>query len=103
MSHNRQAHPPHFLPLLVINRSTPRALVYGPLRFGGMKIVEESSLQDQWGLHYLIRSLRWDKTTAKDIRTVLNAFQLVPGFVCHALESLDIPITYLPSVWLPHL
>ena len=92
-----------FLPLLVINRSTSRALVHGPLQFGGMKIVKQSSFQDQWGLHYLILSLRWDITTAKDICTILNAYQLVSGFVCHVFESPDIPITYLPLGWLLHL
>ena len=40
---------------------------------------------------------------AKDIRTVLNAFQLVSGLICHVFESLDIPITYLPTGWLPRI
>ena len=47
-----------------------------------MKVVKQSVLQDQWGLSYLIQSLRWDKTMAKDIRTYLDAYQLVSGFVC---------------------
>ena len=58
---------------------------------------------DQWGLHYLIQSLKWDRTTAKDIRTVLNTFQLISGFVCHIFESPDLPITYLPTGWIPHI
>ena len=68
-----------------------------------MKIVKQSSLQDQWGLHYLIQSLCWDKTIAKDIHAILNAYQLVSGFVCHIFESPHIPIAYLPTGWLPHL
>ena len=71
-----------FLPLLTINRGTSPALVHGPLQFWGMKVVKQSVLQDQWGLSYLIQSLRWDKTMAKDIRTYLDAYQLVSGFVC---------------------
>ena len=40
---------------------------------------------------------------AKDIRTILNAYQRVFGFACHVFESPDIPITYLPTGWLPHI
>ena len=39
----------------------------------------------------------------KDIRTILNTYQLISGFVCHVFESTDIPITYLPTGWLPHI
>ena len=40
----------------------------------------------------------------KDIRTILNIYKLVFGFVCHnVFESPDIPITYLPTGWLPHI
>ena len=93
-----------FLPLLLIDRSIPQTLVHGPLQFGGVKVVKQFSLsQDQWGFHYFIQSLRQDKTTAKAIHTVLNALQLVSGFTNHAFESPDIPITYLPPGWLPHI
>ena len=68
-----------------------------------MKVVKQYDLQDQWSFHYLIQSIRWDKTMAKDIHTVLNAFQLVSGFVCHIFESPDIPTTYLLPGWLPHI
>ena len=40
---------------------------------------------------------------AKDIRTILNAYQRVFGFACHVFESPDIPITYLPTGWIPHI
>ena len=35
-----------FLPLLIINQSTPRVLVHAPLQFGGMKVVKQSALPD---------------------------------------------------------
>ena len=38
-----------FLPIMKINRSTPRALVHGPLQYGGMDIPRHQSLQDEWG------------------------------------------------------
>ena len=31
-----------FLPLMVINRSIPRAIVHGPLQYGGMAIIKHS-------------------------------------------------------------
>jgi hypothetical protein len=83
-----------FLPLLVINRSMPRAVVHGPIQYGGINLVKHSSLQDQWGLHYFIQCLRWDDITARDIITVLDAFQLVSGFVTPVLSSPAIPIDY---------
>ena len=68
-----------------------------------MKVVKQSALQDQWRIHYIIQSLRWDKMMARDIRTILNAFQLVSRFVCHVFKSPDMPITYLPTGWLPYI
>ena len=41
-----------FLPLMVINRSTPRALVHGPIQYGGMDIMKHEALQDEWGMHF---------------------------------------------------
>ena len=44
------------LPLMKINLSTPRALVYGPLQYSRMDIVNHSILrdqvQDQWAYYY---------------------------------------------------
>ncbi|KAL7536722.1 hypothetical protein ACHAWF_007008 [Thalassiosira exigua] len=68
-----------FLPLLKVNRKMPRAVVHGPLQYGGMNILKHSALQDQWGLHYFVQSLRWDKIVANDILTVLDAYQQVSG------------------------
>jgi hypothetical protein len=92
-----------FLGPLKINRSTPRALVHGPIQLGGMVIVKQQALQDQWGLHHFVQTLRWDKIPAQDLITVLNAFQLASGFVTPVLESPDIPIDYLGIGWIPHI
>ncbi|KAL7532798.1 hypothetical protein ACHAXR_004901 [Thalassiosira sp. AJA248-18] len=70
-----------FLPLLVINRSTPRAVVHGPIQYGCMNIFKHCALQDEWGLHFLIQTLQWDKITANDVVTVLDSYQLATGFV----------------------
>jgi len=92
-----------FLPLMNINRSTPRALVHGPLQFGGMNILQHQVLQDQWNLQYFIQSLRWDKIIAQDIIIVLDAFQLVSGFVSPVLSCPGIDIDYLSHGLIPHI
>ncbi len=92
-----------FLPLMKINRSTPRDLVHGPLQFGGMNILKHQVLQDQWNLQYFIQSLRWDKIIAQDIITVLDDFQLVSCFVSPVLSCPDIDIDYLSRGLIPHI
>ena len=92
-----------FLPLLKINRNTPRAVVHGPLQYGGMNIDSHSSLQVQWGLHYQVQTLRWDSVTANDVLTTLDAFHLISGFVTPVLSSPAIKIDYVGIGWLPHV
>ena len=81
----------------------PRTIVHGPLQYGGMNILKHSALQDQWGLHYFVQSLRWDKIVANDILTVLDAYQQVSGFVSPVFEAVEQDIDYLANGWIPHL
>ena len=92
-----------FLPLLIVNRSTPRAVVHGPTQYGGMNIVKHMALQDQWGLHYFVQSLCWDDIIANDIITVLDAYQLVSGFVTPVLETPDVKLDYVGVGWINHI
>ena len=78
-------------------------MVHGPLQYGGMNIDSHSSLQDQWGLHYLVQTLRWDNITANNVITTLDVFQLVSGFVTPVLSSPAIEIDYVRIGWLPHV
>ena len=43
------------------------------------------------------------KTTATNILVIFDDYQLVSGFVCHVLESPDIPINYIDQGWIPHI
>ena len=79
----------------------PRAVVHGPLQYGGMNIVKHSALQDEWGLQYFFQSLQCDKTNATNILVILDAYQLFSGFVCHVLESPDISINYVDRGCIP--
>ena len=87
-----------FLPLMKINHRTPRALVHGPLQYGGMDIVKHSALQDQWGLYYFVQTLRWDDIIAND------AYQLASGFVSCVMMIPTIQIMYFGAgCWILHL
>ena len=92
-----------FLPSLKVNRSSPRAMVHGPIQYGGMGIVRQEALQDQWGLHNFVQTLRWDKIPAQDLTRALDAFQVASGFVTPVLASPDISIDYLGIGWIPHI
>ena len=84
-----------FLPLLTVNRSTPRAIVHGTLQYGGMTLLKSLTLQDQWGLHYFIQTIRWNQITAQDVLTALDAFQLASGFAAPVMESPELVIDYI--------
>ena len=84
-----------FLPLLVVNRSSPRAMVHGPIQYGGMGIQKHSAGQDKWGIHYMLQTLRWNKEPAQHVLAVLNTFQQASGFVSKVLTCPEIPIDYV--------
>ena len=92
-----------FLPLLKINRSSPRTMVHGPIQFGGMSMLKHSALQDEWGIHNAVMTLRWDDITARDMLTVIDAYQLVSGFITPVLRSPAIPIDYVGQGLIAHL
>ena len=68
-----------------------------------MDILKHSALQAQWGLHYMVQSLRWDDILVNDIITTLDAHQLASGFVANIMMIPQIQINYLNVGWLPHL
>ena len=92
-----------FLTLMKINRGTPRAMVHGPIQYGGMAIAKHSARQDKWGIDFMLMTLRWDKTTANDIITVLDAFQLISGFTVNVLMSPTQIIDYGEVGWIAHI
>ena len=55
------------------------------------------------GTTLFFQSTGWGKTTAIDIIVILDAYQLVSGFVCHVLESPNITIDYVSCGWIPTL
>ena len=61
------------------------------------------ALQDQWNFHFIIQTLRWNKTTANDFLTTLNAYQLRTGFVTHVFLSTTQNLKYAGIGLIPHL
>ena len=48
----------NILPKLWLNRNMPGAVIYGPLEHGGMKIIENYTLQDKLQVPNLIKHLK---------------------------------------------
>ena len=50
------------LPKLVLNRHTPKAVVYGPMKYGGVNYLQFKTIQIMKSIMYLIRGIRtWQK------------------------------------------
>ena len=68
-----------FLPRLRLNRHFPRAVLYGPVTYGGMAFPEIQSLQCATQLEYVIKQLRWNHTVANDLLVTIDSAQLHTG------------------------
>ncbi|KAL9183004.1 LOW QUALITY PROTEIN: hypothetical protein ACHAXT_004791 [Thalassiosira profunda] len=72
----------------------PKAVVYGPLEYGGVAFPEVMSLQDGTQLPYLLKELRWDKSVANAMLTTIDQLQMRVGFVRPIMEFTTLPIRY---------
>ena len=59
----------------------PGAVIYGPLEYGGMEILETYTLQDQLQVTNLMKHLRWGGKVANNILVTLDNIQLAAGFI----------------------
>jgi hypothetical protein len=83
-----------------LNRHYPNALLYGPLEYGGMEMMETYTLQDQVQLSYLLKQLHWDRTVANDIMVTLDNLQFYSGLILPVLEFPSLPIPYVDEGFL---
>jgi hypothetical protein len=91
------------LPKMKINRKMPLAIIYSPLRLGGLNWPSFQVKQDCDSILTLIKHLRHDETVANDIKVALSAWQLVSGLCTPFLETVNPQLTYLGEGWLPHM
>ena len=78
-----------------MNRHMPDAVVFGPLEYGGMGMVETYSLQDQLQVESVLKQVRWDMAMGEAIGVLLDNVQLSLGFV----QQLSIVWTLLTRVF----
>jgi hypothetical protein len=88
------------LPRLRLNRHFPNVLLFGPLEYGGLELMDMYTLQDQVQLSYLLKQLCWDKTVANDILFTLDNLQLCSGFTLPVLEFPSLPLSYVGQGYL---
>jgi hypothetical protein len=85
---------------MTMNWHTPRAIVHGPLKYGGMTMTDCYTRQSQHHMKYMLKQLRWDETIAGDILTTLENIQLATGFTSPILEATSLPIDYIDQGWI---
>ena len=68
-----------FLPRIRLNRHYPRAVLYGPIAYGGMEFPETRSMQCSTQVEYVIKQLRWNKVVANALIVTLDSLQLFTG------------------------
>jgi hypothetical protein len=93
-----------FLPLMKINRNMPRAVVFGPFKYGGMAFPDMYTRQTQ--LHhakYAIQQLRWNGTVANDLLVTLDNLQLELRFTTPLFEAPLAKLDYIDQGWITNL
>lgn len=91
------------LPVLRINRNTPRAMVYAPADFGGFEFPCLKTVQDQKGIGHIVRHLKWGKEIGQDFRNVISKVQLESGLIDPILESPKTYLSYLTEGHISHI
>ena len=90
-----------FLPALGLNRNTPRALVYGPLEFGGLGFIDLPTEAGVEAIALAIMHLRSSTSTeGQMLRIALRNRQLEAGTRRLLLEDPSQAIPYLAPGWI---
>ena len=87
------------LPKLGLNRHTPKAVVYGPIKYGGLNYPHFKTIQTTKSIMYLIKQLQWDKDMAKELRVNIEMTQLMAGVETPIMEDPRTAIDYLEESW----
>lgn len=77
-----------------LNRHFPRAVLYAPIKYGGMAFPEMGAIQLSTQLEYFIKQLRWNRIMANTLLVTIDTIQLHTGVGPPLLESVSPPIHY---------
>jgi hypothetical protein len=91
------------LPKIKINRKTPLAVIYAPLKLGGLNWPSFEVKQDTDSILTMIKHMRQDTTMATDIKVTLSAWQLVSGLCTPFLEPTQENLNFLGPGWIHHM
>ena len=91
------------LPKMGINRHTPKAVVYGQHKLGGMVFSTIETIQDQKEIIHWLRHLRLGKETSKDFKITLSAAQLSSGLTKSLLNNMELDLPYPEEGKISHL
>ena len=75
-----------FLPKIHMNHHMPDAVIFGPLEYRDMEMVEIYSLQDQLQLESIPKQVQWGGAVRGAIGVTLNDVQLASGYVQPVME-----------------
>lgn len=89
------------LPKLGLNRNFPRAVLYGPTRYGGLAFPNLYLEQGIEHIKWLISIFRYPRQITSLMQIYLRYQQLEAGISEYILKSKH-PLTYLTTTWVTH-
>jgi hypothetical protein len=92
-----------FLNKLGYSRSTPRAVQYGPTRFGGINMHQLKDIQGSGQILQLLKHLRIQSPFQKMWLIALHWVQLQSGFHIPLLQDPTVPAPHLESLYIMSL
>ena len=88
------------VPKLGLNRHFPNAVLYRPLKMGGLNFPQFKTVQATRSIMYMMKQLRWNKEIATEIRINIEMTQLMSGRERTIMEDVAPPIKYIPDTWI---
>jgi hypothetical protein len=92
-----------FLNKLGYSRSTPRAVRYGPIKFGGVNMHQLKDIQGSGQILQLLKHLRFQSPFQKMWLIALHWAQLQSGFHIPLLQDPTVPVPHLEGLYITSL
>ena len=88
------------MPRIVLNKNTPKAILYGPLEMGGLNYPQFEAIQTSRSKVYMIKQLIWEKDMYEDLRVNIEMTQSMSGLELPVIEKVEVPVKYIPDTWI---